>query len=62
VLKSGNSQDKREKLVVFLKGSKREKEALKHNNSALFKEFQEVWNVRNNHMVRGLPVLLSERM
>jgi len=52
---SGNSQAKREKLLVFLKGSKREKEGLKHNNPELFKEFQEVWNVRNNHLVTGLP-------
>jgi len=52
---SVNSQVDREKLLVFLKGSKREKEALKQNHPALFKQFQAVWKVRNDHMVTGLP-------
>ena len=45
----------REDLLVFLKGSKKNKEALKQRSPNLYTEFQKVWYVRTRHMVKGLP-------
>ena len=45
----------REDLLVFLKGSKKNKEALKQRCPNLYTEFQKVWDVRTRHMVKGLP-------
>lgn len=42
-------------LLVFLKGSKKGKEALKLQEPALYAHFSDVWEVRNRHLVKGLP-------
>ena len=42
-------------LVVFLKGTKAKREALKRENPDLLNHFQTVWDIRNHHMVKGLP-------
>ena len=43
-------------LLTFLKGSKKEKNELKKNNPTLFKYFNELWDVRNNHIDDSLPL------
>ena len=47
--------DRRSKLVTFLRGTKKEKKALKESDPTLYGYFEEVWDVRNRHMVKGLP-------
>ena len=42
-------------LDTFLKGSKKQKEALQSQQPELYERFQKVWNIRNRHMVRNLP-------
>ena len=39
-------------LLVYLKGSKKNKE-VKHPN--LYQHFEDIWSVRHRHMVTGLP-------
>ena len=58
LLKGSNSdsyQKINSNLVVFLKGSKKNKRALQIEQPNLFDHFKKVWTVRNNHMVKGLP-------
>ena len=45
----------RSKLLIFLKGSKKQKQELKDTEPTLFEYFQNVWKVRNDHMVPELP-------
>ena len=45
----------REKLKIFLKGSKAKKVALRQENPSLFEHFKTIWEVRSNHMVQGYP-------
>ena len=47
--------ERRPKLLTFLKGKKNEKEALKQSEPTLYSYFEEVWGVRNRHMVKDLP-------
>ena len=49
------NQSRRDHLLVFLKGSKKQKAVLKKEQSTLYTYFEEVWKVRNSHMVKGLP-------
>ena len=42
-------------LLVYLKGSKKSKETLKVEHPNLYQHFEDVWSVRNRHMVTGLP-------
>lgn len=42
-------------MLTFLKGKKKYKEALKQSEPTLFLYFEEVWGVRNRHMVKNLP-------
>jgi len=49
------NQSRRDHLLVFLKGSKKQKAVLKKEQSTLYSYFEEVWKVRNSHMVKGLP-------
>ena len=42
-------------LDVFLKGSKKQKEELQQQHPDVFNQFSFVWNIRNRHMVKGLP-------
>lgn len=48
-------QAKRDLLNIFLKGSKSARDSLKRSNSQLFSYFQEIWSIRNRHLVQGLP-------
>jgi len=50
-----NNQTRRKHLLVYLKGSRKEKEALKKDEPTLYKYLDEVWMVRNNHMIKELP-------
>ena len=52
---SGVNQVKSENLSIFLKGSKRAKEKLKSEHPDEFDHFQMIWNIRNRHLVQGLP-------
>ena len=52
---SSEQQVVREKLLIFLKGSKKKKEALHHQDPVLYAHFEVIWTVRKKHMVTGLP-------
>ena len=49
------NQSRRDHLLTFLKGNKEQKAILKKEQPTLFKYFEEVWMVRNSHMLKGLP-------
>ena len=49
------AQDDRESLLVFLKGSKKNKSLLQERDPELYSQFEKVWAVRNRHMVPNLP-------
>ena len=58
LFKGANSQkwqEKRKKLLVFLKGSKKQKQALLQEDSDLYFHFENIWKIRNSHMIQGLP-------
>ena len=58
LVKGSNSdaiQEVNKSLLVYLKGSKKSKDSLSAEMPALYKHFDEVWSIRNRHMVRGLP-------
>lgn len=46
-------QERRPDLLTFLSGSKKEKEQLKSSKPTQFQYFSEIWDVRNNHMVKN---------
>ena len=48
----------REKLLIFLKGSNARKDTLRRQEPALYAKFQLIWNIRDNHIVSGLPSCL----
>ena len=50
-----HSGDEQREPACFLKGIKKDKEALKRNNPALLEYFQNIWSVRCRYMVKGLP-------
>jgi len=52
---SAKLQELRSVLIKFLKGTKQQKATLKENNSSMYAYIENVWNVRNNHMVWNLP-------
>ena len=52
---STDRQQTREKLLIFLKGSKKMKLKLQTEDPVIFKHFQEVWKIRSDHMVANLP-------
>ena len=41
--------------AVDSKGKKKEKEALKQSEPTLYSYFEDVWGIRNRHMVKDLP-------
>lgn len=45
-------------LDTFLKGSKKQKEALQYQQPEVYGHFQKVWDIRNRHMVKNLPPYL----
>ena len=50
--RSDNRQGKRNLLNTFLKGSRNAKVILQRDHPELFSYFQEIWSVRNHHMVQ----------
>ena len=52
---SSEFQCMRKDMQIFLKGSKKKKSQLKQEKPAIFSYFQRIWNVRQRHMVTGLP-------
>ena len=48
-------QELRDKLLQYLKGSKCQREALQRNDPQIYSYIEDVWAVRNNHMVKDLP-------
>ena len=47
--------ERRSNLLTFLQGSKKQVEILKRTHPEDFEEFSKIWNLRNWHMVTGLP-------
>ena len=47
--------ERRESLLVFLKGSAKDKKTVEKEQSNLYKYFERVWMVRENHMKNDLP-------
>lgn len=45
----------REKLKIFLKGSRQSKSKLKNDFPSLYEEFATIWQIRFNHMLDGFP-------
>ena len=52
---STDHQEVREKLLIFLKGSKKMKLKLQSEDPVSFEHFERVWQVRNDHMIANLP-------
>ncbi|CAB3988493.1 Chromatin modification-related YNG2 [Paramuricea clavata] len=52
---SENYCRRRENLLTFLQGTKKNKELLKENCPEEFNYFNKVWTVRNNHIVKNVP-------
>jgi hypothetical protein len=52
---SESFQNISDSLEIFLKGSKKKREDLRHNVPKLYEEFKKIWDIRNDHMVSGLP-------
>ena len=48
-------QDRRHKLLIFLKGLKKMKSTLKETKPNDYSYFEKIWFLRNRHMVKGLP-------
>ena len=48
-------QERREKLLVFLRGTKQNKALLARENPELYQYFEMIWNLRNRHMVKDIP-------
>lgn len=42
-------------VVTFLKGSKSQRQLLKQNNPGVYERIEKVWQIREKHMVQGLP-------
>ena len=52
---STDIQDKRRKLLVFLKGTKKKREELCRDEPELFAYFNTVWQMKQRHEIPGLP-------
>ena len=53
--RSNERLGKRDRLNIFLKGSQAAKETLQQDYPLDFAHFQKVWDLRQRHMVQGLP-------
>ena len=49
-----SSLQNRSELLIFLKGSKAAKETLQRENSAMYADFQLIWDIRQRHLVQEL--------
>lgn len=52
---STDLQHKREKLMVYLKGSQQRKQQLRREEPELYSYFETIWDVRLRHQVPGFP-------
>ena len=52
---SSELQNRRERLLKFLKGSQKEKVKLQKENPEEYSSFERVWSVRERHMVKEVP-------
>jgi hypothetical protein len=52
---SGLYQERRPRLLTFLRGSKKAKELLRQSHPDEYIYFTEIWKLRNRHMVASLP-------
>ena len=52
---SADYQKLRQHLRIYLKGKEEEKKALQNNHPEQFQYIDKIWNLRNSHMVKGLP-------
>ena len=52
---SSEFQNRRERLLKFLKGSQKEKVKLQKENPEEYSSFERVWSVRERHMVKKVP-------
>lgn len=50
-----SDMSRRQKLLTFLKGNKKDKELLRTSDPDLHRYFQEIWDVRNRHMSKTVP-------
>lgn len=50
-----SDMSRRQKLLTFLKGNKKDKQLLKTSDPDLHRYFQEIWDVRNRHMSKTVP-------
>ena len=48
------AKDRRPKLLTFLRGTKKERKALKRE-ATLYSYFEEIWDVCSRHIVKNLP-------
>ena len=53
---SSNLQQKRDHLLVYLKGSKKKREQLQRDKPDLYAYFQTVWEMKKRHEISGLPL------
>ena len=49
------NQKLRDLFKIYIKGSTKEKEGLKKTHPDEYRTINEIWNLRNKHMVKGLP-------
>ena len=54
-VKDSEQVGSREKLLIFLKGSKKAKTALQQKEPEEYSYFQTVWDIRSYHLGSGLP-------
>ena len=52
---SKKQQERRGRLLIFLRGTKKRKKQLQNEYPDEYKYFVTVWDVRSNHMVKDLP-------
>lgn len=48
-------QQRRDKLLIFLRGTKKDRKQFEKEDPKLYKYFEKIWNIRNRHMVKELP-------
>ena len=53
---SSANQDLRLHLLHYLKGTKAQKERLRQAHREVYDHIERIWTIRNNHMVKDLPV------
>ena len=56
---SQQQQGYRENIKIFLKGSKKKKEELKRTHADIYNLFESVWDMRERHLIRDIPILFS---